>query len=123
MLISVFATGILFRRLSSVWYICVASSSFSCRATAGAEEESMKGHNGGVFEWTSTVLEKHDGFIPSCLHPRYSESADSFDREHQVVVGGSYASVPRLAERRTLRNLYHHNDPYAGVGARIAYDA
>jgi len=92
-------------------------------ATAGAEEESMKGHNGGVFEWTSTVLEKHDGFIPSCLHPRYSESADSFDREHQVVVGGSYASVPRLAERRTLRNLYHHNDPYAGVGARIAYDA
>ncbi|KAH9917963.1 uncharacterized protein B0H18DRAFT_1123326 [Fomitopsis serialis] len=79
-----------------------------------------KGHNGGVFEWTSTILEKHEGFVPSRLYPGYS--VDFFDGHHQVVIGGSYATIPRLAERRTLRNYYQHNYPYAWVGARIAYD-
>lgn len=43
-----------------------------------------KGHNGGVWEWTSTVLDKHDGFVPSRLYPGYS--TDFFDSHHQVVV-------------------------------------
>jgi len=90
-------------------------------ATAGREEGGGKGHNGGVWEWTSTALDQHDGFIPSRLYPGYS--VDFFDGKHQVVIGGSYATIPRLAERRTLRNFYQHNYPYAWVGARIAYDA
>ena len=72
-------------------------------------------------------------------HCRYS--TDFFDTHHQVVVsivflvafltclhtqamqiGGSYATIPRLAERRTVRNYYQHNYPYAWCGARIAYD-
>lgn len=39
-----------------------------------------------------------------------------------MEIGGSYATIPRLAERRTLRNYYQHNYPYAWVGARVAYD-
>ncbi|KAI0917484.1 hypothetical protein AcW1_007327 [Taiwanofungus camphoratus] len=89
-------------------------------ATTGGEKGGSKGHNGGVWEWTSTVLEKYDGFIQSRLYPGYS--TDFFDGQHQVVIGGSYATIPRLAERRTLRNFYQHNYPYAWVGARIAYD-
>ncbi|KZT64249.1 DUF323 domain-containing protein [Daedalea quercina L-15889] len=89
-------------------------------ATMGGEVDGGKGHNGGVFEWTSTILEEHEGFIRSRLYPGYS--VDFFDGHHQVVIGGSYATIPRLAERRTLRNYYQHNYPYAWVGARIAYD-
>ncbi|KAI8994191.1 DUF323 domain-containing protein [Trametes punicea] len=89
-------------------------------ATTGGAKDSGKGHNGGVWEWTSTVLDKHDGFVPSKLYPGYS--TDFFDDHHQVVIGGSYATIPRLAERRTLRNYYQHNYPYAWVGARVAYD-
>ncbi|TFK88710.1 hypothetical protein K466DRAFT_598405 [Polyporus arcularius HHB13444] len=89
-------------------------------ASTGGPKDGGKGHNGGVWEWTSTVFEKHDGFIQSKLYPGFS--TDFFDTHHQVVIGGSYATIPRLAERRTVRNYYQHNYPYAWVGARIAYD-
>ncbi|KAI0365693.1 DUF323 domain-containing protein [Pilatotrama ljubarskyi] len=89
-------------------------------ATSGGAKDGGKGHNGGVWEWTSTVFDKHEGFVPSKLYPGYS--TDFFDNHHQVVIGGSYATIPRLAERRTLRNYYQHNYPYAWVGARVAYD-
>lgn len=32
----------------------------------------LPGHNGGCWEWTSTVFEAHDGFAPSILYPGYS---------------------------------------------------
>ncbi|RDX49992.1 hypothetical protein OH76DRAFT_1482793 [Lentinus brumalis] len=89
-------------------------------ASTGGPKDGGKSHNGGVWEWTSTVFEKHDGFIQSKLYPGFS--TDFFDSHHQVVIGGSYATIPRLAERRTVRNYYQHNYPYAWVGARIAYD-
>ncbi|KAI1793340.1 hypothetical protein LXA43DRAFT_1002040 [Ganoderma leucocontextum] len=90
-------------------------------ATSGGPHNGGKGHNGGVWEWTSTVLDKYEGFVQSKIYPGYS--TDFFDTHHQVVIGGSYATIPRLAERRTVRNYYQHNYPYAWVGARIAYDA
>ena len=37
-------------------------------------------------------------------------------------IGGSYATMPRIAERRTLRNWYQRNYPYAWIGGRVAYD-
>ncbi|THH16530.1 hypothetical protein EW146_g4127 [Bondarzewia mesenterica] len=79
-----------------------------------------RGHNGGMWEWTSTVLEKYEGFVQSKLYPGYS--MDFFDNHHQVVIGGSYATIPRLSERRSLRNYYQKNYPYAWVGGRVAYD-
>ena len=54
-------------------------------ATTGVEDGG-RGHNGGVWEWTSTVFDKHEGFQPSTLYPGFS--ADFFDTLHNVVVCG-----------------------------------
>ncbi|VDC01330.1 unnamed protein product [Peniophora sp. CBMAI 1063] len=80
-----------------------------------------RGHNGGVWEWTSTVFDNYEGFQPMSLYPGYS--TDFFDGLHNAVIGGSYATVPRLSERRSLVNYYQRIYPYAWIGARIAYDA
>ncbi|KAL4243417.1 DUF323-domain-containing protein [Abortiporus biennis] len=89
-------------------------------ATAGQEKYEGRGCNGGVWEWTSTILDTHEGFEGTTIFPGYS--SDFFDGKHQVVLGASYATIPRLAERRTVRNFYQHNYPYPWVGARIVYD-
>lgn len=89
-------------------------------ATTGLDKVQGKGHNGGIWEWTSTTFDATDGFQPSTLYPGYS--ADFFDDKHQVVLGGSYATIPRIANRRTFRNWYQKIYPYAWVGGRIAYD-
>lgn len=81
--------------------------------------EGGKGSNGGVWEWTSTVIENHDGLVPTKLFPGYTN--DFFDGKHQVVLGASYATIPRLC-RRTVRNFYQHNYPYAWVAGRVVYD-
>ncbi|KAF5351633.1 hypothetical protein D9756_007503 [Leucocoprinus leucothites] len=89
-------------------------------ATTGCDN-SGKGSNGGVWEWTSTQFDGHDGLAPTELFTGYS--TDFFDTKHQVVLGASYATIPRLAGRRTVRNFYQHNYPYPWVGARVVYDA
>ncbi|KAM6493785.1 DUF323 domain containing protein [Amanita muscaria] len=89
-------------------------------ATTGGKKNGGRGGNGGVWEWTSTLLDNFEGFSPSVLYPGYS--MDFFDGDHQIVLGGSYATIPRLAGRRTVRNWYQGNYPYAWIGARIAYD-
>ncbi|KAH7350379.1 C-type lectin protein [Pyrenochaeta sp. MPI-SDFR-AT-0127] len=75
---------------------------------------------GGVWEWTSTVLEKHDGFEPMELYPGYT--ADFFDGKHNITLGGSWATHPRLAGRKTFVNWYQRNYPYVWAGARIVTD-
>ncbi|KAF8448703.1 C-type lectin protein [Boletus edulis BED1] len=90
-------------------------------ATAGLDEHDGKGTNGGVWEWTSTFLDDHEGLFPTTHFPGYS--TDFFDGKHHIALGGSYATMPRLAGRRTLRNFYQHNYPYPWVGARVVYDA
>jgi len=67
----------------------------------GCKKYGGKGTNGGVWEWTSTVWDKYDGFTPSKLYPGYVStdlvcalvliciirfSADFFDEKHQAVV-------------------------------------
>ena len=44
------------------------------RSTTGGERDGGRGHNGGVWEWTSTVFDSYDGFIPSKLYPGYAEA-------------------------------------------------
>jgi len=88
-------------------------------ATAGLDENQGRGSNGGVWEWTSTLFDGHEGLVPTDLFVGYS--ADFFDSKHQVVLGSSYATIPRL-ERKTFRNFYQHNYPYAWVAARVVYD-
>ncbi|KAF3043996.1 hypothetical protein E8E12_005344 [Didymella heteroderae] len=75
---------------------------------------------GGVWEWTSTVLEKHDGFEPMGLYPAYT--ADFFDGKHNITLGGSWATIPRIAGRKTFVNWYQRNYPYVWAGARVVTD-
>jgi len=76
--------------------------------------------NGGVFEWTSTILEEHEGYSSSILYPGYS--SDFFDGAHSIVLGGSWATIPRIAGRESFRNWYQSQYPYVFAGARVAYD-
>lgn len=55
---------------------------------------------GGVWEWTSSVLQRWDGFEPQASYPGYT--ADFFDGKHNIVLGGSWATHPRIAGRKTL---------------------
>lgn len=55
---------------------------------------------GGVWEWTSSRLQKWDGFEPQASYPGYT--ADFFDDKHNIVLGGSWATHPRVAGRKTL---------------------
>ena len=49
-----------------------------------AEGGEVRLTNGGVWEWTSTVFDKVEGFKASVLYPGYSQ--DFFDGRHNVVV-------------------------------------
>lgn len=68
-------------------------------ATTGDEANEGRGSNGGVWEWTSDVLNRHEGFDPTTIFPGYSE--DFFDDKHQVVVRtislGDFCFFLRLA--------------------------
>ncbi|CEJ90084.1 hypothetical protein VHEMI05890 [[Torrubiella] hemipterigena] len=75
---------------------------------------------GGVWEWTSSALERHEGFEPMALYPAYT--ADFFDGKHNVVLGGSWATHPRVAGRKSFVNWYQRNYPYAWAGARVVRD-
>jgi len=88
--------------------------------TTGGDKNNGRGSNGGVWEWTTTVFEGHEGLVPTDQFTGYS--TDFFDGKHYVVLGASYATIPRLASRRTVRNFYQHNYPYPWVSARVAYD-
>jgi formylglycine-generating enzyme required for sulfatase activity len=55
---------------------------------------------GGVWEWTSSVLRKWEGFEPMAIYPGYTN--DFFDEKHNIVLGGSWATHPRIAGRKSL---------------------
>ncbi|EMC91772.1 hypothetical protein BAUCODRAFT_116776 [Baudoinia panamericana UAMH 10762] len=78
------------------------------------------GEMGGLWEWTSSALEKQEGFVPMKLYPAYS--ADFYDNKHNIVLGGSWATHPRLAGRKSFVNWYQRNYPYVWAGARLVRD-
>ncbi|KAL2429682.1 Ergothioneine biosynthesis protein 1 [Exophiala dermatitidis] len=75
---------------------------------------------GGLWEWTSTPLAPHDGFEPMELYPGYT--ADFFDGKHNICLGGSWATVPRIAGRKSFVNWYQRNYPYVWCTARLVRD-
>ncbi|KAH8596089.1 DUF323 domain protein [Bisporella sp. PMI_857] len=75
---------------------------------------------GGVWEWTSSPLSRHEGFEPMKLYPAYT--ADFFDGKHNVMLGGSWATHPRIAGRKTFINWYQRKYPYPWAGARLVKD-
>ncbi|ODH33792.1 hypothetical protein ACO22_03274 [Paracoccidioides brasiliensis] len=82
----------------------------------------LSGHGelGGVWEWTATPLHAHEGFKAMDLYPGYS--ADFFDGKHNIVLGGSWATHPRIAGRTTFVNWYQRNYAYVWAGARLVRD-
>ena len=119
------------------------------RPVAGRAGLAGRAEMGGVWEWTSTVLEKHAGFEPMALYPGYTGelsclemgmvlrlAADFFDGKHNIVLGGSWATHPRIAGRKSLYvpcfvwsiangcsvNWYQRNYPYVWAGARLVKD-
>ncbi|KAL2066365.1 hypothetical protein VTL71DRAFT_2436 [Oculimacula yallundae] len=88
--------------------------------TANGNKLGGQADMGGVWEWTSSSLEKHEGFEPMKLYPAYT--ADFFDGKHNIVLGGSWATHPRIAGRKTFVNWYQRNYPYAWAGARLVRD-
>ncbi|KAJ9644932.1 hypothetical protein H2204_001394 [Knufia peltigerae] len=75
---------------------------------------------GGLWEWTSTTLAPHQGFSAMKLYPGYT--ADFFDDKHNVCLGGSWATVPRIALRKTFVNWYQRNYPFVWCTARLVRD-
>ncbi|KAJ7690691.1 C-type lectin protein [Mycena rosella] len=88
-------------------------------SSAGMDSEGGRGSNGGVWEWTTSLFDNHDGLVPTDLFVGYS--ADFFDTKHQTVLGASYATIPRLG-RQTLRNFWQRGYGYAWVGGRVVWD-
>ncbi|KAI0132334.1 C-type lectin protein [Xylariales sp. AK1849] len=88
--------------------------------TAHGDRLAGQGEMGGVWEWTSSPLTKHEGFKPMALYPAYT--ADFFDGKHNIVLGGSWATHPRIAGRKSFMNWYQRNYLYAWVGARLVRD-
>ena len=78
-----------------------------------------RGHNGGVWEWTSTVFDKHKGFKPSTLYPGFS--ADFFDTLHNVVVCDILSMVLFFIATRTHESqlkdwwVLRHDPPSSGT--------
>lgn len=75
---------------------------------------------GGLWEWTSSALEAHEGFEPMKLYPGYT--ADFFDGRHIICLGGSWATVPRVAGRKSFLNWYQRNYPFVWNTARLVRD-
>ncbi|KAJ9057603.1 hypothetical protein DSO57_1021016 [Entomophthora muscae] len=73
---------------------------------------------GDGWEWTGTPLLPHAGFKASKLYPGYS--ADFFDHKHMVILGGSYATHPRMSSRPSFRNWYHRGYAYMFATFRCA---
>ena len=74
--------------------------------TSNGDKLSGQSELGGVWEWTSTVLEKQEGFEAMELYPAYT--ADFFDGKHNIVLGGSWATHPKIAGRKSLCVLLHY---------------
>ncbi|KAM0157134.1 hypothetical protein ACHAQE_006114 [Botrytis cinerea] len=92
----------------------------SIPVTAGGNKLAGQADMGGVWEWTSSPLVQHEGFEPMPLYPAYT--ADFFDGKHNIILGGSWATHPRIAGRKTFVNWYQRNYPYTWAGARLVRD-
>lgn len=80
----------------------------------------LAGHNGGVWEWTSSLFSSHEGFQNSAIYPGYS--SDFFDGKHSILLGGSWATTPSVAGRRTFVNSYQTSYPFTFASARLVFD-
>ena len=72
---------------------------------------------GNGWEWTSTPFGPFPGFQPFSFYPGYSKNF--FDEEHYVMKGASSQTAACLL-RRSFRNWFRPDYPYAYAGFRLA---
>jgi formylglycine-generating enzyme required for sulfatase activity len=72
---------------------------------------------GDGWELTSTVWEEYEGYTPSKLYPGYS--SDFLSGCHNVLVGGSWCTHPRIAMRKSFRNWYQRDYGFAFATFRM----
>jgi len=89
------------------------------RHSAGASEYGVEELVSNGWEWTRTDFGPLEGFSPYIKsYPGYS--ADFFDGQHNVVFGASWATDPVFL-RRSFRNWYRGDYPYAFTSFRVAF--
>ncbi|KAJ5670443.1 uncharacterized protein N7477_005806 [Penicillium maclennaniae] len=88
--------------------------------TPNGDKLAGQGEMGGVWEWTSSPLVPHEGFEAMEIYPGYT--SDFFDGKHNIILGGSWATFPRIAGRSSFVNWYQRNYLYAWAGARLVKD-
>ncbi|KAL7749401.1 hypothetical protein RI367_005272 [Sorochytrium milnesiophthora] len=98
----------------------ISSGNFGLQSWMTTPASDLEGV-GNCWEWTSSVFDKGDGFAVSDLYPGYS--ADFFDGKHNTLLGGSWATHPRIAERASFRNWYQRGYPYVFSKFRLAVSA
>jgi gamma-glutamyl hercynylcysteine S-oxide synthase len=74
---------------------------------------------GNGWEWTATKFGPFAGFQAMPFYPGYSQ--DFFDGEHYVLKGGSPVTAACML-RRSFRNWFRPNYPYAYASFRMAED-
>lgn len=79
------------------------------------------GDMGGAWEWTSTLLAPYEKFKPMDIYPGYT--ADFMDGKHNIVLGGSWATHPRITGRKSFINWWQLNYLYPWVAFRLVRDA
>ena len=86
--------------------------------TQNGHRPSGHGDMGGAWEWTSTLLAPFEKFKPMDMYPGYTGwllphklsslrtlnlcKADFMDGKHNIVLGGSWATHPRITGRKSL---------------------
>jgi formylglycine-generating enzyme required for sulfatase activity len=89
------------------------------RHPVSASEYGVEELVGNGWEWTATDFRPLEGFSPYVKsYPGYS--ADFFDGRHNVVFGASWATDPVFL-RRSFRNWYRSDYPYAFTSFRVAF--
>nr|KAJ3411645.1 hypothetical protein HK105_002580 [Polyrhizophydium stewartii] len=88
------------------------------RFSTSAADAAITDLDGNGWEHTSTEFMPFDGFVASKLYPGYS--SDFFDHKHNVVLGASWATVERIASRKTFRNWYQRAYPFVFAKFRLA---
>ncbi|KAJ3412755.1 hypothetical protein HDV05_000276 [Chytridiales sp. JEL 0842] len=86
------------------------NGNFGFRSWVPKDVDEHRGCVGNGWEWTGSLWEAFEGYEKSELYPGYS--SDFFDGLHNVVLGASWATVPRIAMRETFRNWYQKPYPY-----------
>lgn len=73
---------------------------------------------GNGWEWTSSLLEAHDGFVDMKNYPGYS--SDFFDGQHYVLKGASPYTSSHII-RPSFRNFYQPNYGYMLAKFRVCW--